>query len=160
MIVIRLCILSIGSFATYLTLLPQNGDYQCSINMAMSMYNTDSQCLPLFIINRNSIICTKISYINQFENNLTSPKMFDHKNTTWKPFEVLHDIFTAFQPCEPYSIPPLPLLATISPDSILFNRKLAMYSTYLNEKAVLRIVDAATDFQNDLFIRSKSTEDL
>lgn len=74
--------------------------------------------------------------------------------------KILQEISIACQACAPYTVPPFRFRTTIPPDEIVFNRELAMDLMYLNKKPVLHVIDTATNFQNAVFIRSKSTEDL
>lgn len=63
-------------------------------------------------------------------------------------------------PCLTVSVLPLRFKATTPPDDIIFNRQAAMDLMWLDNQPVLDVVEAATNFQNAVFLKSKSTTDI
>lgn len=74
--------------------------------------------------------------------------------------QVLEQISEACTSCATYSNPPFRFRATIPPDKVISNRELSMDLMWLNKKAVLHIVDTSTLFQNAVFIRNQSSQNL
>ena len=62
--------------------------------------------------------------------------------------------------CSEHSVPPFRFRASIPPDEIIFNREVSIDLMWLDKKPILHIVDTATNFQNALFIRKKTAQDL
>lgn len=114
---------------------------------------------PQAIQNQNYSNCTNISCIH-----LLGRKLFHLLNRS-KPeisnpiiFKILQEISLAFETFAPYTFPLLRFRTTILPDENFFHRELVIDLMYI--KRGLLVVDTATNFQNAIFIKSKSTDDL
>lgn len=71
---------------------------------------------------------------------------------------VLKKIIVACATCQEYHFGPFRFGASILPDEILFDHKIANDLMWLTGKPVLKEIDTDTSYQNDEFVRSKSIE--
>ena len=87
-------------------------------------------------------------------------KRANPEKATPKVQKLLEEISQHCASCTTFSVPPFRFRATIPPEDIIFNREVAIDLMWLNGKPVLHVVDTATNFQNAVFLKSKSTDDI